>query len=524
MAKITIYDTTLRDGEQAEEIAFSVEDKLLIAKKLGTLGVHYIEGGYPAANPRDAEFFRKARKVDLGGARLAAFGATHKPGVRPAKDATVKAILESGVGVATIFGKTWDFHVKNALKVTNKQNLDLIYDTLRYLKERLDTVFFDAEHFYDGYAKNPAYALKCLEAAKDAGADCLVLCDTNGGLMPDQARKATTDVKKALKMDLGAHMHNDSECAVASTLMAVQAGARQVQGTMNGLGERTGNANLCSIVPNLQLKMGHGCISKEQLALLRGVSRYVSEIGNLTHFKRQPYVGDSAFAHKAGLHVSAILKASETYEHIKPELVGNSQRILVSDLSGKSNIIKKAKDLGIKIDPKSPKLGLVVKKLKEMENQGFQYEAADASFELMMKRALGKKWKFFQLEGFRVLISKRKEGEAALHESTVRLKTPDGQFKHTVGEGNGPVNALDNALRKALVEFYPELKEVELLDYKVRVLTSGHGTAANVRVLIESGDGTDKWCTVGVSEDVVEASYQALVDSIEYKLLKGRGE
>ena len=526
MSKITIYDTTLRDGEQAEEIAFSVEDKLLVTRKLDELGVRYIEGGYPGANPRDAEFFSKATKIHLDNAVLTAFSATHKPGTSPEKDSGINAILDSGVSVATIFGKTWDFHVKLALKVTNRENLSLIYDTVHFLKRRMEKVFFDAEHFFDGYIKNPEYAIKCLKAATDAGADCLVLCDTNGGTMPDLVREITAKVKKATSNQLGIHAHNDSECAVASSLMAVKAGARHVQGTINGLGERTGNANLCSIIPNLQIKLGHKCISNEQMSNLRNVSRFVNELANIMHFARQPYVGDSAFAHKAGMHVSALLKASETYEHIPPATVGNTQRVLVSDLAGKGNVLRKAKDLGIKIDPKSPKLAKVVSKLKELEGQGFQFESAEASFELMMKRTLGlgKKWKFFELEGFRVLISKRREGEPALHESTVRIKTPDGQSRHTVGDGNGPVNALDNALRKALIDFYPELKEVKLLDYKVRVLTPGKGTGANVRVLIESGDGTDKWCTVGVSEDVVEASYQALVDSIEYKLIKERGK
>jgi 2-isopropylmalate synthase len=524
MAKITIYDTTLRDGEQAEEISFSVEDKLLIARKLDELGVHYIEGGYPGANPRDEEFFRRAGEIGLAKASLAAFGATHKPGTSPEKDRGIKGILEAGVATATIFGKTWDFHVEHALKVSLRENLALIHDTIGYLKKRLDTVFFDAEHFFDGYAQNPKYALKCLKAALDAGADCLVLCDTNGGALPDDVRKVTSLVKRTLKSPVGIHAHNDSDCAVASSVLAVQAGARHVQGTVNGLGERTGNANLCSIVPNLQIKLGHKCMTEDQLARMRDVSRFVNELANIMHFKRQPYVGDSAFAHKAGMHVSAILKSSETYEHIRPELVGNSQRVLVSDLAGRSNIIRKAAEFGIKVNPKSPKLQKVVERLKDLEGQGFQFEGAEGSFELMMKKALGKKWKFFDLVGFRVFISKRREGEAALHESTVMIKTPDGKVLHTVGGGNGPVNALDNALRKALVGFYPELREVKLLDYKVRVLSPGRGTAANVRVLIESGDGVRKWNTVGMSEDVVEASYQALVDSIEYKLLKERGE
>lgn len=524
MAEIIIYDTTLRDGEQAEEISFSVKDKLLIAQKLNELGVHYIEGGYPGANPRDAEFFEKAKNISLDNAILTAFSATHRPGTSPDKDPGLNAILNSGVYTATIFGKTWDFHVKNALKVSNRENLSLIYDTVRFLKKRLETVFFDAEHFYDGYIKNPEYAMKCLASAHDAGADCLILCDTNGGTMPEQVKAITSKVKKTLSASIGIHAHNDSECAVASSLMAVSAGARHVQGTMNGLGERTGNANLCSIIPNLQIKLGHKCISDEQLARLRDASRFVNELANIMHFSRQPYVGDSAFAHKAGMHVSAILKNSETYEHIHPELVGNSQRVLVSDLAGKANVIRKASEFGIKMDSKSPKVTKIVERLKELESQGFQFEGAEASFELMMKKALGGKWRFFEMKGFRVFISKRNEKDKALHEATIMLKTPDGKNQHTAASGNGPVNALDKALRKALTEYYPELKEVKLVDYKVRVLSSGHGTAANVRVLIESTDGESNWCTVGVSEDVIEASYQALVDSIEYKLLRERGE
>jgi 2-isopropylmalate synthase len=519
MGRVELYDTTLRDGAQAEEISFSVEDKLRITGKLDELGVHYIEGGYPGANPRDAEYFRSASSLKLSGSMLVAFGSTHKPGQKAGRDKTVKSILDSGARGATIFGKTWDFHVKHALRVTLEENLGLIYDTVSYLKGRMEKVFFDAEHFYDGYKKNPGYAIKCLLAAQEAGADCLVLCDTNGGALPEEVGKITREVMKKAETPVGIHAHNDSECAVANSLLAVKAGAVQVQGTINGLGERAGNANLCSIIPDLQLKAGHRCISDEQLRTLREVSRFVDEIANIRHLNRQPFVGDSAFAHKAGMHVSAVVKSAETYEHIRPELVGNSQRVLVSDLAGKSNILRKAGEFGIELDPKAPQVQDIVARLKDLENQGFQFEGAEASFELMMKKALGLHRRFFDLVGFRVLISKRREGEAALHESTVILRV-DGEEEHTVAAGNGPVNALDKALRKALVKFYPALNEVKLLDYKVRVLATGRGTGANVRVLIESGDGRMKWNTVGVSDDVVEASYQALVDSYEYKLLK----
>ncbi|NOZ26324.1 MAG: citramalate synthase, partial [Nitrospirae bacterium] len=434
-------------------------------------------------------------------------------------DGNVKSILAAETGIATIFGKSWDFHVKHALRISLKENLDIIYNTIHYLKERLDKVFFDAEHFYDGYKDNPEYALKCLLAARDAGADCLVLCDTNGGTLPGEVKKITSDVRKALKAPLGIHAHNDSECGVANSVMAVQAGARHVQGTINGLGERCGNANLCSIIPNLQLKLGYGCISAEQLNRLMETSRFVTEIANLRHFKRQPYVGESAFAHKGGIHVSAIAKRPETYEHIRPELVGNTRRVLISDLAGRSNVLRKAEEFGLHIDKDSPQLMEILATIKELENRGFQFEAAEASFELLMKKTLGLHRRFFDLIGFRVIVEKRKEGEEPLSEATIMVKV-GGHIEHTAATGDGPVNALDNALRKAIEKFYPQLKSVKLLDYKVRVLAAGKGTSAKVRVLIESGDADGRWNTVGVSENIIEASWQALVDSIEYKLLK----
>jgi 2-isopropylmalate synthase len=518
---IDIYDTTLRDGSQAEDVSFSVGDKLLITRKLDELGIQYVEGGYPGANPRDAEFFAKAARERYGNITLVAFGATHRPGTRPEKDKALKGMLDAGTAAVCVFGKTWDFHAEHALKVSLEENLAIIHDTVAFLKARAGRVLFDAEHFFDGYIRNEAYAIKALEAAVAGGAECLVLCETNGGVLPQDVERITRAMVKRFKgTPIGIHAHNDSECAVANSIVAVKAGATHVQGTMNGLGERAGNANLCSIIPNLKLKMGLGCITDEQLTRLRDASRYVNEIANLMHFRRQPFVGDSAFAHKAGMHVSAILKSAETYEHIRPALVGNSQRVLVSDLAGKSNIIRKTADMGLTLDPKDPKVQAIVEQLKDLENQGFQFEGAEASFELLVKKALGLHRKFFDLVGFRVFLSKRSERDKTLHEATVILKTPDGQLRHTAATGNGPVNALDSAVRKALVEYYPRLAEVGLLDYKVRVLDTGRGTAANVRVLIESGDGTDKWATVGVSEDVVEASYQALVDSIEYKLLK----
>jgi 2-isopropylmalate synthase len=519
MKKIEIYDTTLRDGAQSEDVSFSVEDKLRITEKLDDLGVHYVEGGYPGSNPRDIEYFRKASKLRLAHAKIVAFGSTHRPKKKASRDETLKALVMSGTPVITIFGKTWDFHVKEALKVPLRENLDIIFDSLVFLKKHADKVFFDAEHFFDGYKHNPEYALQCLQAARDAGADCLVLCDTNGGCTPTDIKDVVRKVKKALPIPLGIHVHNDSECAVANSVVAVEEGVVQVQGTINGLGERCGNANLISIIPNIQLKLGKRCLAPKQLAKLRDVSRFVNEIANLRHFKRQPYTGDSAFAHKAGMHVSAIRKSPETYEHIRPELVGNSQRILISDLAGRANILRKAEEFGIRLSSDSAQLHEIITQLKDLESQGFQFEGAEASFELLMKKALGLHKRFFDLIGFRVIIEKRKEGEDPLSEATIMVRV-SGHIEHTASTGHGPVNALDNALRKALEKFYPVLKDVKLVDYKVRVLTTGKGTTAKVRVLVESGDKDSRWGTVGVSENIIEASYQALVDSVEYKLLK----
>ena len=519
MRTIEIYDTTLRDGAQSEDVSFSVEDKLGITERLDELGIHYIEGGYPGSNPRDIEYFRKAAKLKLANAEIVAFGSTHRPKKKASKDETLRALLDAKTPVVTIFGKTWDFHVKEALKVPLRENLDIIYDSVAFLKKNVDTVFFDAEHFFDGYKHNPDYALKCLEAAQEAGADCLVLCDTNGGCTPTIIRTVVRIVRKAATKPLGIHVHNDSDCAVANSIVSVEEGVTQVQGTINGLGERCGNANLISIIPNIQLKLGMTCLAPEQMAKLRDASRFLNEIANLRHFKRQPYTGDSAFAHKAGMHVSAIRKHSETYEHIRPELVGNSQRILISDLAGRANILRKAEEFGIRLDSESAQLHDIITQLKDLESQGFQFEGAEASFELLMKKALGLHKRFFDLIGFRVIIEKRKEGEEPLSEATIMVKV-SGHIEHTAATGHGPVNALDNALRKALEKFYPSLRDVKLHDYKVRVLTVGKGTTARVRVLVESGDKESRWGTVGVSENIIEASYQALVDSVEYKLLK----
>lgn len=520
MARLAIYDTTLRDGTQMEDISFSVEDKLRIAERLDELGFSYIEGGWPGSNPKDLQFFKEAARLKLTSAKIAAFGATKRAGGVVQDDANISALLKSGTDVAALVGKSWDLHVSDDLRIEPDENLELIFESIRYLKGRMSEVFFDAEHFFDGYRANPDYALAALKAAHQAGADCLVLCDTNGGSLTFEIEKAVKTVGKLFpKSCLGIHAHNDAELAVANSLAAVRAGARHVQGTINGFGERCGNANLCSVIPNLKLKLKVNCISDQGLRKLREVSRFVNELANLPANKRQPYVGESAFAHKGGLHISAVRKNPRTYEHIPPELVGNRQRFLVSELSGRSSILLKAKEFGIKLAGSDKVVKTILADLKELEGQGFQYEGAEASFELLIKRALGQTKRYFDLIGFRVISEKREEGKEGISEATIMVGV-DGDLEHTAATGNGPVHALDNALRKALEKFYPQLKEVRLLDYKVRVL-DGVGTASKVRVLVESGDSHDKWGTVGVSENIIEASWQALVDSITYKLLKG---
>ncbi len=520
MTKVQLYDTTLRDGTQAEEIAFSVEDKLRIAQRLDDLGIHYIEGGWPGSNPKDLAFFRQAKQLPLKQAKVVAFGSTRKARFAARHDPNLRALIQAETPAVTLFGKSWDFHVRKALQITLRENLRLIADSVAFLKSRVPEVIYDAEHFFDGYKVNPSYALETLRAAERAGANCLVLCDTNGGTLPSEVARMIREVRKEIKSPLGIHAHNDAEMAVANSIVAVEQGVAQVHGTINGFGERCGNANLCSIIPNLKIKLGIDCIAGDQLARLRETARFVDELANLPHFTRQPYVGDSAFAHKGGVHVDAVRKHPGTYEHIRPELVGNTQRVLVSDLAGKANILHKAAQYRLPFPRKDTvKLREILDRLKDLEHQGYQFEGAEGSFELLMKKALGKHRRFFDLIGFRVIVEKRKEREEPISEATIMLRVGD-HVEHTAGVGNGPVNALDQALRKALEKFYPALKEVRLIDYKVRVLAAGKGTAARVRVLIESGDGKSKWGTVGVSENILEASWQALVDSIEYKLLK----
>jgi len=517
MRKVKVYDTTLRDGTQGEEIAFTVEDKVRIAQKLDELGIHYIEGGWPGSNPRDIEFFQKIKGVRLGHAKVAAFGSTRRARTRPGDDPNIQALLEAETAVVTIFGKSWDLHVRDALRVSLDENVAMIHDSVQFLKHRADEVIYDAEHFFDGYKRNPEYALRTVQAAGEAGADCIVLCDTNGGTLPLELMEIFRKVKAELKHTLGIHTHNDSEVAVANTICAVAMGAEQVQGTMNGFGERCGNANLCSIIPNLVLKMGIHCISNEQLRQLRNTSRFIYELGNLKPWTHQPYVGKSAFAHKGGVHVHAVQRNPETYEHIHPELVGNRQRVLISDLSGKSNVVYKAEEFNIDFGKDEAAANRILTTLKDLENKGYQYEGAEGSFELLMKEALGRRRKFFDLQGFRVIVEKRSEKEESHCEATLMLRV-DGVTEHTAAVGNGPVNALDNALRKALETFYPSVSEMELLDYKVRILDEHKGTMAVTRVLIESGDKTGKWGTVGVSPNIIEASWQALQDSVEFKL------
>jgi len=516
---IKIYDTTLRDGSQAEDIAFSLEDKVRIAQKLDELGIHYIEGGWPGSNPKDLHFFKEIKSIPLSQSKIVAFGSTCRAGTLPQNDSNIQSLIEAGTESVTIFGKSWDIHPLEALNITLDQNLEIIHQSVQFLKDRVSEVIFDAEHFFDGFKSNPVYALSTLKAAADAKADWIVLCDTNGGTFPNEIQSIIKEVKKKIAIPLGIHVHNDTEMAVANTILAVREGMSLVQGTINGYGERCGNANLCSIIPNLKLKMGIHCITDTQLKKMTVISRFVSELANLPHDRYLPYVGDSAFAHKGGVHVSAIRKSDITYQHVQPESVGNRQRILISDLSGESNILYKAAEFKIDIESKDPKVRKILDDLKQLENEGFQFEGAEGSFEILMKKALGQHKKFFELLGFRVIVEKTKEDEPPLSEATIMVRVR-GRVEHTAAVGNGPVNALDNAIRKALEKFYPELKEVKLLDYKVRILSTKDGTGAQTRVLIESGDGKSKWGTVGVSENIIQASWQALVDSIDYKLLK----
>jgi 2-isopropylmalate synthase len=524
MGIIKLYDTTLRDGAQQEGISFAVADKLKIIQKLDELGIHYIEGGWPGGNPKDTEMFLKARDLGLKNSILVAFGSTRHPDSKAEKDTNLKGLIDAKTSTVTIVGKSWDSQATNVLEVSLEENIRMISESVAFLKSKGLTVFFDAEHYFDGFKGNPEYALKTVEAARDAGADCVVLCDTNGGSLPSEIAVAVEAAKEKVDCSLGIHVHNDSDLAVANTLMAVQSGVTQVQGTINGYGERCGNANLCSIIPNIQLKLGLPCVTDKQLAELTNVSRYVADLANISLFSHLPYVGSSAFTHKAGLHVAAQMKWEESYQHVSPLLVGNRPQVVVSELSGKGNIVYKAKELGVNLPPRGKLARQVLEQIKMLESHGFQFEGADASFELLVSRAQPDYKPFFELIDYMVIMERHRRQPTAgtinlLSEATVKVKV-GGKVMHTASEGNGPVNALDQALRKALLEFYPELSSIKLVDYKVHILEESSGTASQVRVLIESRDDGEQWKTMGSSTNIIEASWLALADSMEYPLYK----
>ncbi|MGD1119005.1 MAG: citramalate synthase [Dehalococcoidales bacterium] len=527
MAGVELYDTTLRDGAQSEGISFSVVDKLHIAQKLDELGIHYIEGGWPGSNPKDAEFYNRQNELKLKHAKIAVFGSTRRAGVRPEEDNFLSVLMQSGAKYATIVGKGSDLHVLNVLRTTLEENLKMIAESIQYLRSKDLIVFWDVEHYFDGFKHNPEYSLQTLEAATKAGVACLVLCDTNGGALPEEITKGVKAAAQVTDVPLGIHCHNDNGLAVANSLAAVTAGVKHVQGTINGLGERCGNADLCSIIPALKLKMGIDCISDKQLEMLTEVSHYISELANISPNPYAPYVGASAFSHKAGYHMDGVTKWPDAYQHIDPARVGNRQRTVVSDQSGKENIVKKAKELGIELSGASKEVKELLEKVKQLESRGFQYDNAEASFELLLYRAKPDYQPPFELVDFMVVVesrrrpSTRKIAEEMLSEAMVKVKV-GGEIIHTVAEGDGPVNALDLALRKALLQYYPSLQQVKLVDYKVRILEESTGTESQVRVLIESSDGTNSWRTVGGSTNLIEASWLALADGLAYWLVKNK--
>ncbi len=515
--QVEIYDTTLRDGSQGEGINFSVADKLRIAEKLDAFGVHYIEGGWPGSNPKDVEFFAEAKKKKFKNARLAAFGSTRKKGVAVELDDQVRLLLEAKTPVVTIFGKTSMLHVKEVLRCTPDENIGMIADTVKYLKDNGKFVIYDAEHCFDGYKLDPEYSLATWQAAEKAGADFVVLCDTNGGCLPGEVAKITALAKSKLNCNVGIHTHDDIGLGVANALAALEAGATHIQGTINGYGERTGNCNLTSIIPCVALKLKKSCVPEKSLPKLKEISQFVDEIANMRHSPRQPWVGSAAFSHKGGMHVNAVQKLASSYEHIDPSLVGNQRTVLVSDLSGRSNIVMKAQELGFKLTNETPELKAILARIKELEHDGYEFEAAEASLALRIQEALGKRKLPFTVDAYHV--SMRRDGNKSVCEATVRVRV-GREIAHTVAEGDGPINALDSGLRRALVKFFPQLQNVVLTDYKVRIINGTTGTAAKTRVLIESTDGKREWGTVGVSGNIIEASLQALVDSMEYALLK----
>lgn len=521
MKKIIIYDSTLRDGAQAQGISFTVEDKLKVIEKLDKLGVTYIEAGNPGSNPKDLEFFNRVKMLDLKYSKIIAFGSTRKVNCAVEDDANVRSLLKADTSAIAIFGKSWDFQVVDILKATLEENLNMIYDTVKFFKDHGKEVVYDAEHFFDGYMANPEYAMRTLKAAAEAGADSLCLCDTKGGSFPLDIYEITAKVVNTFDIPIGIHCHNDNGMGVAGSISAIQAGAVQVQGTINGFGERCGNANLCTIIPNLQLKMGYSCIPEESMNKLTSVARFVSEIANVVHDERAPYVGNCAFAHKAGMHADAVNKNTAAYEMINPEVVGNQRIFLMSEVAGRGAVVNLINEIDNTITKDSPETKLILEKLKELEYQGYQYEGAESSFELEIRKILGRYKHFFELGEFKVIIN---EPTINTYNSSAMIKIKvDEQEEITAAEGDGPVNALDKALRKALERFYPQIREMKLTDYKVRVLDSTSATAAKVRVLIESTDSKEVWTTIGVSADIIEASWKALVDSIEYKLTKDLG-
>ncbi len=521
--KVWIYDTTLRDGSQREGISLSLEDKLKIARKLDEMGIPFIEGGWPGANPKDVQFFWQLQEQSLKQAEVVAFCSTRRPGKLASEDPLLKAILAAGTKWVTIFGKTWDLHVTESLKTTLEENLEMIRDSIEYLISQGRRVIYDAEHWFDGYKANPEYALKTLKTALEAGAEWLVFCDTNGGTLPHEITEIIAEVVKELPQpwpQLGIHTHNDGGTAVANAIASVLQGVTMIQGTFNGYGERCGNANLCTLIPNLQLKMGYKCLGKNELEKLTSTSRFISEIVNLAPDDHAPFIGKSAFAHKGGIHVSAVQKNPLTYEHIQPELIGNERRIVISDQSGLSNVLSKANTFGIDLNKDDPQCRDILDHLKVLENEGYQFEAAEASFELLMREALGKRQAMFELKGFQVHCDLLGELDNNYINALATIKVKvKGEEMLEVAEGNGPVSALDAALRKALVKFYPEIANFHLTDYKVRILDGGAGTSAKTRVLIESSNGQQRWTTLGVSTNIIQASYQAIVEAIEYGLL-----
>ena len=518
---INIYDTTLRDGSQGPGVNFSLSDKLRIAAALDAFGVSYVEGGWPGANPKDTEFFAEMRRRPLSHARLVAFGSTRHPGVQVSEDPRLQALVDSGTSAVTIFGKSCLLHVKDVLQVSPEENLAMVRDTVAFFKANGKEVLFDAEHFFDGYADNPSYALETLQAAAEAGASTLVLCDTKGGALPYDLLHVCQEVRKRISpaVALGIHCHNDSECAVANSLAAVRAGFTLVQGTINGFGERCGNANLCSIIPAIMLKIGSRCLAEDtQLANLTSLSRLVNELAIQRENPRQPYVGSGAFAHKGGMHVNAVSKNAATFEHVDPQAVGNRRQILLSEMSGVSNVLLKAKEQELELPEDDSRTAReILERVKSMEARGYSFEAADASFKLLVRKYLHDYSAPFELDGFRVIIEKRGPNENCLSEATIKLNV-NGKTEITAAEGEGPVNALDSALRKALARFFPNVANMKLQDFKVRILDGALGTAAQTQVLMESADARRNWTTVGVSENIVEASWQAILDSVEYFL------